>query len=361
MNCNLYLPLNSLSFGFVSYNILREFYNRGISPNIFPVGGQVDISAYNNEEDFILWLNSCLSKAKKKYNRDLPSASLWHINGSEMSVGNKNSLMTFHECSGLTQTEVNILNNQNKVFVTSKYSKQVFEDHGVERPIVYTPLGFDSRHYKVLNKRAYPKDKCAIYLGAKWEKRKSTDQAIRLLKKKYGNNPNFVIHLQVYNQHLDQNTNQALLSQALEGNKPFNFNILAPVKTQNELNQCYNAIDIVLDLSKAESWSLPSFNCVALGKHAVVHNAPGISEWATPENSVLVESNGMEPAIDGIFFSGQGEFNIGNWFTFDENAASEALDRAVERWRVNPVNEEGLKLQNMTWFDSVNKIIENLS
>src|SRR5690349_4857565 len=120
MNFNLCLPVNTLSFGFCSYNILYELYRRGISPNLFPTGDKIELDCYSKaEEDFKFYLTSCANKSRRYFSRENPCFKLWHINGAESSVSNRTSLFTFYELDGLTDVEINILNNQSSILVSS--------------------------------------------------------------------------------------------------------------------------------------------------------------------------------------------------------------------------------------------------
>lgn len=363
MNLNVEVPLGSVSFGFVSYNILRELYERGISPNLFPIGGAVDLSSFDQiEKDFEFYLNSCIRKAPRSYKRSYPAFKLWHINQSQHSISNHNTHFTFHECDSLSEVETNILSNQTNIIVSSNYSKGVFESAGLTNCHVI-PLGYDTINFKPTGKRAYADNVIAFSLTGKAELRKSTLQVINLWCQKYGNNREFILNIHVYNTFLKPEDNNNLLAQAFGGNKPFNVNILPYFKTLTEVNKLYSeATDIVIDMSKAEGFSLPSFHCVGLGKHAVIHNATALRDWATPENAVLVESTGMCPAKDGVFFN-DGDFNIGNWYTWKPEDFNIALDKAVERYRAAPLNKAGLELKNkFTWkntVDSILKVINN--
>ena len=58
MTFSVQLPLNSLSFGQVSFNLLYEFYKMGLNPCIFKASDhQIDYSAYNFDQDFIDWIS----------------------------------------------------------------------------------------------------------------------------------------------------------------------------------------------------------------------------------------------------------------------------------------------------------------
>ena len=58
MTFSVQLPLNSLSFGQVSFNLLYEFYKMGLNPCIFKASDHpIDYSAYEFEQDFIDWIS----------------------------------------------------------------------------------------------------------------------------------------------------------------------------------------------------------------------------------------------------------------------------------------------------------------
>jgi hypothetical protein len=362
MNINVSVAINNLSFGSVSYNILEEFRKRGIHPNLFPIGGNADISTFDKiSPEMPGYIQSCAGKASSSFSREYPHFKLWHISQSEQSPSNKNYLFVFHELDQLTPTEVNILNNQTKVFVSSTYSKKVFEDSGVTVPVIFVPLGFDNNHFKVTGKKYFSSDLVVWSIGGKLEKRKRHEKAIRAWLKKYGNNPKHRLHLQTYNTFLSVEQNNAALVSLFEGKSYSNVTALPYTKTLGELNECYNATNIVIDMSGAEGWSLPSFHCVGLGKHAVIHNATAMRDWATSENAVLVESSAKIPAYDGVFFHPGQPFNQGNIFDWSETDFLNACDEALKRYQQNPVNIAGLDLQkDFTWSKTVDKILEEI-
>ena len=63
-------------------------------------------------------------------------------------------------------------------------------------------------------------------------------------------------------------------------------------------NDYLNSGDIVIGMSGGEGWGLPEFHSVGLGKHAVMLNATAYKEWATSENSVLLEPSGKIEVYD---------------------------------------------------------------
>lgn len=127
------------------------------------------------------------------------------------------------------------------------------------------------------------------------------------------------------------------------------------------MNDCFNAADIVIDMSRGESLSLPSMVSVALGKHALLHNATGIKDWATEDNAVLVQSSGRIIADDGIFFKNGSDVNQGSFFDWKDQDFIDGLDKVIERFKSNRVNNAGLQLQKDYSFENgVNTILKVL-
>ncbi len=367
MNFNLSCPLNSVSFGQVSYNILKQLYLKGFSPHWFCIG-QPDLSVFDKcSEDMKMWLNSCAQKALKSYSRKNPEFRMWHISQSETSHSTEQTLLTFHETSEITQFEKNILNNQKNVLVTSNYTKDVMNAAGVKNVSV-VHLGFDDENFSKIDKHPY-QNSCLVWtMAGKVEiTRKKTLRLIKLWASIYGNNPKHRLHLHTYNVFLDPNPeqcaakNQQLIAQALDGKSYWNINLINKhLSSATEYNSFINSGDIFLDASGAEGWNLPGFHSTALGKHLVTVNSGGVKEWANNENAVLVESSGMIDAPDNMFFAQNQPFNQGAFPDWKDDDYIAGMKMAEERHANNPINIAGLELQKKSWSDTVDFILEKL-
>ncbi|MDP2692400.1 MAG: hypothetical protein Q8O88_02025 [bacterium] len=351
MNLNCEFPINGLSFGAIAHGITTQLFERGISPNIFPIGNP-DLSVYDKaSEDYKLWLQGCLNKATTRFKKDFPGLKLWHITNSWHKISNKQSLLTFFELDQITDTEKNILNQQDKIFVTSTETKQVFEDYGVTVPVIYTPMGFDPIHFKRLNKQYFNDGSIVFSLFGKFEKRKHTEKVVRNWVKRFGGDRRYRLHLHIHNVFYNEQQIQATYQKMFDGkNPPFNVQIYPFLKNNSLLNDAFNVTNIVLDMSGGESISLPSLHCVALGKHAVIHHCSAMKDWTNEQNAVLVQSNGKELVYDGVFFNQGNQFNQGNIYTWDENEFIAACEKAIQRYEANPVNEAGFELQEKYSF-----------
>lgn len=357
MKVNAQFAINSLSFGFCSYNILRKLHTNGVQPNLFTIG-EPDYSSFDKmDDDFKFFIEGSRRKAFKHYSRKDPCIKLWHLHGSEQSCSDETVLFSFYELDSPTKEELNIIKNQKIVLFSCRETVEMFrEEYGCDN-VDYCPLGFDETHFKKV--KVPPIKEGAIVFGiyGKFEKRKHHQEAIRAWVKHFGDKSDYLLNIAISNPFLNDQQNQAVLHNIFNGIKPSNVNCLPFVPVLSQFNQVLNAADIVIDASGAEGFSLPSFHSLGLGKHGVIHNCSAMKDWANNENAVLFNPRGKESAMDNMFFHEGGMYNQGNIYSFDEDAFIAACEEAIERYKKNPVNEAGKSLvQKYTWDNTVDKI-----
>ena len=348
-------PINALSFGNVSVNILRELHKKDIDLVFFPIGDKAELEAYDKIDlSFVKYLQSATNSRYEKINKDIPALKLWHIFGSETRYSKNQSLFTFHEVSEVTSIEKNLLNFQDRIFVSSNYTKNIFELNGVEN-VTYVPLGFDS-DFHITNK-TYLEDKIHFGLLGKFESRKNTARIIKAWLKLFGNNSKYQLSCAITNPFLDKAKFQNELLKMLEGKQYNNLNFVPYMQTNSEVNDFLNSIDIDLGgLSGAEGWNLPSFNATALGKWSVVMNATAHKDWATSDNSILIEPSSLKDCYDDVFFKKGQAFNQGQFFNISDEEIENAILKSVS-FAKKP-NSEGLKLQKeFTYEKTVETIL----
>jgi hypothetical protein len=349
-------PINNLSFGNVSFNILKEFYRSNKDIGIFPIGDSIQNQAFDKAPlEFIQYLQTSVDARYDKIAKDAPTLKLWHVQGAESRLSRNQTLFTFHETSEITKLEKNVLNCQDKIIVTSNYTKDIFEKNGVEN-VHFTPLGFDE-DFCVVNKNDFV-DKIHFGLIGKFEHRKNTSRIIKIWLKLFGNNSKYLLSCAVTNPFMQKAVLQNEILKALGGQQYGNINFVPHMQTNSEVNDFINAIDIDLGgLSGSEGWNLPSFNATALGKWSIVLNATAHKDWATKDNSILIEPSGMKDCYDGIFFKKGNSVNQGQFFDLSDKEIEEAIVKSVAY--AKRLNTEGLKLQQkFTYKNTFDKIMQ---
>lgn len=358
---NVNLPVNNLSFGYCGYQILNQLIKSQVDFDFLNIGDQIDTSSFNKRAaNFDSIINLKNNSFRRQYSRKNPTLKLWHIMQSEQSVGTGNHLFTFHELDSVTPAEVNILNNQEQIFVSSRETVEVFKDYGVTVPVHYIPLGYDTDHFYETGKKYLRGQGVTVFgIFGKFEKRKNTAKVIRAWLKKFGNNPAYRLHCHIYNPFFNPDQNREIALKIVDGKEYSNINFFGYTKTLGELNDSFNCCDIVLDMSGGEGFSLGSFHCTGLNKRGVIHNVTAMKDWAKDSpNVVLVEPSEKIPAADGIFFGKEGEFNIGNIYGWDEDHLIAAFDEVL---KVAPVQIRDNFTSKYSWKNTVDQILNKIN
>jgi hypothetical protein len=348
--------INSLSFGNVSYNLLREFYKQNIDVVFFPFSEKLEFEAFDKiNSDFRKWLIDSANQRFIHVEKDLPCLSQWHINGSESRIGKNQNLFSFYEATEPSSIEQSIVNLQDSCTFASSHAADCFKQSGCNN-VHFVPIGFDT-DFEVTDEEYLP-NKIHFGLMGKFERRKNTSQIIKNWAKKYGNNYNYQLSCCVSNPFFKPEDMQVLLTESLGGQSYGNINILPHLSTNSEVNEFMNAIDIDLTgLSGAEGWNLPSFNSTALGKWSIVMNHTSHKDWANKDNSILVEPEQEVPIYDNTFFIEGSGFNQGKMHAISDDLMISMFEQSEEFAKKE--NTEGKKLQEQfTYKKTIDKLLD---
>jgi hypothetical protein len=351
------VPINSVSFGNVSINILREFHKMNVNVGLFPIGN-VDVSAFEISKEFHSWIQNAIDNRWKVLASGAPSLKLWHFSGGEDRKSSKQNLFTFYECSEPTEIELAVAKSQDKVLISSNYAKDLFKSSGCNN-FQFVPLGFDESFHKT--NRKYLEGVVHFGLMGKFEKRKNTGNIIKNWLKKYGNNNNYQLTCCINNPFFKPDHMSEIIKNVLDGKRYTNINFLPFLKTNAEMNELLNAIDIDLTgLSFAEGWNLPSFNATCLGKWSIVANHTAHKDWADNENSIQVECDQTIDSEDGAFFRKGSDYNQGNFWAYSDEAMINAFERAENKLVDQKENIKGLELgQKFTYKETATSILNS--
>ncbi len=352
---------NVLSFGNVSIALLREMHRRGLSPSLFPITADprvpFDLSTQKDDPAFAQWLHACSNSAQQRHSRKHPTLRLWHIADSIHSYSERgNDLLTFFELDQLTPMEINILRQQRKVYLTSRYAQSVFKLFGIESE--YLPLGFDSHNFAPLARRGHIDGVTSFLLAGKLEARKGHLQVLRLWAKRYGNNNAYRLNCALHNPFLPPGAFEQMVNQALEGKRYNNIVFLPWAPTNADYNSTLQSSEIVIAMSGGEGRDLPCYHATALGAWPVAMRAHAYLDYLTDENAVLVNPNGKRPAADGVHFAAQGQVNIGNLFSAADEDILAGLEEAERRVKTLGLNVKGMELAKVGYGAAVDTVLK---
>ncbi len=359
-------PINNLSLGTVTIALLREMFRRGETPAVFPVmGSQPDLSAQVPDQAFAQRLEALIVSAHQRASRKAPCFMNWHTGGALASNCERgNHLLTWNELDALTPSEVNTLKQQVKVYVTSRFTAQMMGQYGIQA--TYLPIGFDAHNHKVLDQRPKVEGAISYLLTSKWEKRKSHAQVLHAWAKRYGNNPAYRLNCATFNPFLGPtpqdawNAMMAKVGEALGGQQYWNIQFLPWAPDNATYNVTLQSSEIVISMSGGEGRDLPCYHATAMGAWPVAMRAHAYLDYLNDTNAVLVSPNGKQPAADGVHFSSNGPFNVGNIFTFDDDAFIAACEAAEQKVKTQGLNTAGLALQQLTYSEAVDILLADL-
>jgi len=126
-----------------------------------------------------------------------------------------------------------------------------------------------------------------------------------------------------------------------------------------QLPLLYRSIDCYITAGRGEGWDMPLMEAMACGLPTIATNWGAHQEFATNENSYLLDINGTIPAIAKCpYYEGF------NWADPDANHFSELLltvfnnqQQAIEKGTLAAKD----MAQNWTWKNTANRIIERLN
>lgn len=352
-------PINSLSLGNVTVNFLRELISKGIKLNTFVVSDRAEFAAYDRIDEGVR--ETIIKSASERfvdYDASIPVLKVWHINGSHFRAAKNQYLYTFYEVDDPTPQEVGIVKSQEHVFFSSSAAANIFKERGCEN-VSFVPLGFD----KDFNMVPENKVNGVIHFSliGKFESRKNTRAIIKAWTELFGDKQGYQLSLLVNNPFIPEEEFASTLMEAL-GKRWANVNLLPRLDNNSQVASLHKSTDIDLSgLSSGEGWNLPSFNSTCLGKWSVVSNCSSHKDWANDENSILIEPEGKRPCYDGRFFQEGAPFNQGELHVLPSDTIKSGILKAVERFRENPVNKQGKKLQEVfTYSNTLDKILDKI-
>ena len=348
------------SYGIATSNIIKALARRGHCVAVFPINTMNTSTAHPEDVPYIRDGFEC----QKVYDPYAPSIRLWHQNDLAQHVG-KGLHINFpiFELDKFSDVELHHLKNSDILFVCSDWAKDVIAANGIRVPTYVVPLGTDREIFHENVKPFIPKSRKTIFLNVgKWEVRKGHDILADAFNKSFNTNDDVELWLMPENPFLSY-------QEVLDWRKPYEesklsrkIKILTRVNHPTELARIMASADCLVQPSRAEGWGLPSLDALSMGLHLITTDYSAHKMYANVHNTHLIPIDGTEPANDGKWFHGQG-----NWAKF----CSIQMDSLI-RWmhKVHHIKQSSGLGMNMagiqsgklyTWDNTANTIIDILN
>lgn len=346
MDINLCGPVNKLSYGIVTTNIVKELYKRKVKVSLFPIG----MTEVQSQEDKNI-ISECIVNGQF-YNKNAPCIRIYHQNKLDEFVG-KGSHIGFpiFELDTFTPLESHHLNSCDKLFVCSGWAQSILERNGIQPPSSVIPLGVDTSIF--YPRESTPKNKYIFLNIGKFEVRKGHKELIEIFNE-WSKDKNDVELWMMSTNHFNT-TKEDYEWKSLMGP---NIKVVPFQNSQEDVARIINMADCGIFPTKAEGWGLPILEMMACGKPVITTYYSGQTEYLRDsENQIINNTQEKELAYDGKWF-----YNQGSWLRLDEHAKLKMSELLFYYYNNRPkIVEENVSIaEKFTWRNTVDKILLSL-
>lgn len=351
---NINCPINGTGYGITSQNIVKAIHNQNIDVSLFPIGSNIEVNSQNDHA-----LISSLAKKSDTFYYNAPCLKIWHQFDLASKIGNGHYYtFPFFEIDKLTDREKHHLNYSDFIFVASRWAKKVLENNGITKPIYVAPLGVDLDVFNRKPKIRIEKDKYIFFHIGKWEVRKAQDFLLQAFSMAFKPSDNVELWLLPHNPFLKEE--ELSIWYNLVKQSP----LVDKIKIYNRLPTQYHVADFIdnadcgIFLSRAEGWNNEIVESMAMNKPIIATNYSAHTEYLTDKNSFMVNIDTIEPANDGKWFNG-----FGNWAKLDKKQLDQSVDYMRYVYHNNvKTNKDGLlTASHYTWNNTANHILTTLN
>lgn len=304
---NFQAPICYTGYGVAAFNIANELSE--ISDlTLFPIGNSITVFFESAKQKFIKLLEK-----QNSYNFRAPTIKMWHSHELRNFVGGGKFLpFPFFELDTFDDISKHSLRNcSDTIIVASNWAKEIIEKNNINTPCVVVPLGVDMN---IFDHKIEPKNKNSekyiFSMIGKWEIRKGHDILLDIFHKAFPGKEDVELWISASSDNGYIQKQERLQWENMYLNSPLGEKVVLcqPVDTHQEMAEFISNIDCGIYISRAEGWNLELLETMAMNKPVIASNYSAHTEFCNSDNSFLFDIHETEPAIDGKFFRGQG-----NW------------------------------------------------
>jgi glycosyltransferase involved in cell wall biosynthesis len=347
MRLNLQAPINQLGYGVAGINTLKALQAQDVEVSLFTIG-QPQVTNQADADAVRKGLETA-----QMFDPQAPCIKIWHQNQMAERIGSGKFIgFPIFELDTFNDLEKHHLNSCDELMVCSKWAKDIIQSSVSFKPTYVIPLGVDVELFPPAPVRQ--DDKTIFFNCGKWEIRKGHDvliQAFRKVAEEYDNVELWMMCSNPFNSQEENNRWHQLY------NHP-KVKLIPRAETQREVYNIMSQVDCGVFPSRGEGWNLELLEMMAVGKYVITTNYSAHTEFCSQENATLIPITDVEPAFDGKWFFGQG-----NWAKIDDeeiNLLTQEMKLFAEtcKGRQNTAGIETAK--TFSWQNTAREIIKCL-
>ncbi len=349
MKINLQAPINQLGYGVAGINILKALQKKA-EVSLFVIG-QPQVT---NQEDANAVRKGI--ETASTFDPNAPCIKIWHQNQMAERIGSGKFIgFPIFELDVFNSMEKHHLSSCEHLFVCSEWAKNVCLNnlHFGEHRVHVVPLGVDAELFPPAPVRQ--DDKTIFFNCGKWEIRKGHDILMKAFKMVLGHGEDAELWMMCSNP-FNSPEEDARWHQLYNHPK---VKLIPRAETQAEVYNIMSQVDCGVFPSRGEGWNLELLEMMSAGKHVVATNYSAHTEFCNKENSGLVTISDVEPAFDGKWFFGQG-----NWAKMGDHEQHDLYMKMMKYIldKKDTLNEAGIETaKKFSWENTANRIVEVLS
>jgi glycosyltransferase involved in cell wall biosynthesis len=210
---------------------------------------------------------------------------------------------TVWETSKLPKEWVDSINKADKVLVGCQWNKKLFEYSGVEIPIGMVPHGVDASKFENITpyKISGVNDNTFVFYSImQWTERKNPIDLLRAYWYAFQNNEDVALVLKAHRNGYSEQEKEAIRNtikrakQIMPMEKYPKTLLISDMLSGDEICGLHARGDCYASLDRGEGFGLGPFEAAAAGNAILVTNYGGVTEFALPEHSYLVDFS-LEP------------------------------------------------------------------
>lgn len=353
---NIQSAVTYTGYGVAGFNLIVGLIENDIDVALFPISQPVAINPSKG---------SIIQKAIDRrvlYNHKAPSLKIWHAWDLQTRIGSgPYYVFPFFELDTLSEMEVHNFKCCDHIFLASQWAKNILLKYDIKTPISVIPMGVDTTifDYNLNSTITNKPDKYIFSIIGKWEIRKCHDILLDIFEKAFPNNENYELWVNASsdNGYITNEEKQQWESMYRDSKIKDKIKLFPPLQTHKDVAKLLSYIDCGVYISRAEGWNLELLETMAMNKPAIASNYSAHTEFCNKDNCFLVDIDETEPAFDGKYFQGQG-----NWAKLGKKQIDQTIDYLRYVYKNNiKSNPDGLKTaQNLTWHNSARHLIDSV-
>jgi glycosyltransferase involved in cell wall biosynthesis len=354
-------PIGFTSYGLVVSNLIKTFNKLNIKAYPFPIGLAKNSNSFfaDTEEEKALFEKLFEEQITEVFDSKAPTLKVWHQFDLAERIGKGlYAAFPFFELDLLNPREKVHLNIPDQLFVSSQWAKNVLLDNNITVPINIAPLAVDTTIFDhKLNMSKNSDSPYVFIMIGKWEVRKGYDILLDLFQKAFTPSDNVELWILASSDKacFDPNELSSWHSYYQNGKMKDKIKIFPRLKTQQDVAKVIAQADCGIFMNRAEGWNLDLLEVMSMNKPVITTNYSAHTEFCNNNNAHLINIDKLEPAYDGKWF-----FGNGNWAHIGQKQMDQAIEymRSVVRENVR-TNEEGVKTgQKFSWNNTAQQIIQ---